>query len=55
MKEDQKEIYYLVGESRELLQNSPYLEVFCSRGHDVLLMTDPMDEFLAQSLGNLSG
>ena len=51
MKEDQKEIYYLVGESRDLLQNSPYLEVFRSRGHEVLLMTDPMDEFLAQSLG----
>jgi molecular chaperone HtpG len=51
MPADQKEIYYLIGESRELIQNSPYLESFKSRGQEVLLLTDPVDEFLVNVLG----
>ena len=46
----QKEIYYLIGEEREQLDHSPYLEAFRSRGWDVLLLTDPVDEFMAGSL-----
>lgn len=52
MKEDQKEIYYLVGPDRAGMENSPYLEVFRSKGHEVLLMTDPVDEFVASGLMN---
>jgi molecular chaperone HtpG len=50
MPTDQKEIYYLIGESRALIESSPYLEAFKSRGQEVLLLTDPVDEFLAASL-----
>lgn len=51
MKEDQKEIYYLVGASREVLEKSPHLEIFRARDREVLLMTDPIDEWVADGLG----
>jgi molecular chaperone HtpG len=46
----QKAIYYLIGEDRELLEHSPYVEVFRDRGQDVLLLTDPVDEFVLPHL-----
>jgi molecular chaperone HtpG len=55
MPPEQKEIYYLIGESRELLEHSPYLEAFRSRGQDVLLLTDPIDEFMLPSLHEYKG
>ena len=39
------DIYYLTGESAEQLRHSPYLEAFRAKGYDVLLLTDPIDEF----------
>ncbi|HTU18242.1 MAG TPA: molecular chaperone HtpG [Gemmataceae bacterium] len=51
MPADQKAIWYLIGESREMLEHSPYLETFRARGQDVLLLTDPIDEFALPSLG----
>jgi len=50
MPEDQSEIYYLTGERRDLLENAPYLEVFKERGWDVLLLIDPIDEFVIPHL-----
>ena len=50
MPSDQTEIFYLIGESREMLEQSPYLEAFKSKGQEVLLLTDPIDEFVAQNL-----
>jgi molecular chaperone HtpG len=52
MPADQKEIYYIIGESRGMIDNSPYLEVFKAKGWDVLLLTDPVDEFLVSTLTN---
>ncbi len=52
MPDDQKEIYYIVGEKRSMLARSPYLESVRAKGYDVLLMTDPVDEWVAQSLPN---
>jgi molecular chaperone HtpG len=50
MPADQTEIFYLIGESREMLEQSPYLEAFKSKGQEVLLLTDPIDEFVVQNL-----
>jgi molecular chaperone HtpG len=51
MPADQKEIHYLIGETREQIENSPYLESFKARGEEVLLLTEPIDEFVMTSLG----
>jgi molecular chaperone HtpG len=51
----QSEIYYLIGETRELLENSPYLESFKAAKQEVLLLTDPIDEFMTGSLTEYKG
>jgi molecular chaperone HtpG len=53
--EGQKEIFYLIGEARELIEHSPYLEAFRKRGQDVLLLTDPIDEFMVPALHEYKG
>ena len=50
MSSDQKEIYYLVGEGREMIANSPYVEAFKAKGQEVLLLTEPVDEYVVSSL-----
>lgn len=55
MPADQKEIYYLVGETREQLDSSPYVESFKAKGQEVLLLTEPMDEFVVNSLPDYQG
>jgi molecular chaperone HtpG len=51
----QAEIFYLTGENREMLENSPYLESFKARGQEVLLLTDPVDEFVVSALTEYKG
>jgi molecular chaperone HtpG len=55
MPADQTEIYYLVGETRGLLEHAPYLEALRARGWEVLLLTDPIDEFVVQALTDYKG
>lgn len=55
MPEDQKDIYYLIGETREIIESSPLLEAFRAKGWEVLLLTDPIDEFLFPSLPAYKG
>jgi molecular chaperone HtpG len=55
MPAEQKAIWYLIGENRQMLEHSPYLETFRARGQDVLLLTDPIDEFALPSLGQYQG
>ncbi|HEX7184531.1 MAG TPA: molecular chaperone HtpG [Thermoanaerobaculia bacterium] len=55
MKEDQKEIFYLPGESREQVENSPHLEAFKEKGIEVLYLVDTVDELLTQSLHEYDG
>ena len=55
MPSDQQEIYYLTGENRELIEHSPYLESFKAKGQEVLLLTDPIDEFVVQALPTYKG
>jgi molecular chaperone HtpG len=50
MPAEQREIFYLIGETRGLIENSPYLEAFKAKGQEVLLLTDPIDEFLVGSM-----
>ena len=44
MKPDQEAIYYMTGESRETVENSPHLEAFADKGYEVLVLTDPVDD-----------
>jgi molecular chaperone HtpG len=55
MPSDQEEIYYLVGENLNDMRESPYLEVFQARGQEVLLLSDPIDEWVTQSLQEYDG
>jgi molecular chaperone HtpG len=50
MPAEQKYIHYLIGESREVIEHSPLLEAFRRKGQDVLLLTDPIDEFMIPAL-----
>jgi molecular chaperone HtpG len=55
MRDGQDEIYYLTGESRNVVENSPHLEAFKEKGYEVLYLTEPVDELLAQSLWDYEG
>ncbi|HEX4954556.1 MAG TPA: molecular chaperone HtpG [Thermoanaerobaculia bacterium] len=55
MKEDQKEIFYLSGESRSQVESSPHLEAFREKGYEVLYLVDTVDELLMQSLTEHEG
>jgi molecular chaperone HtpG len=55
MKPDQKEIYYITGENASSLIHSPLLEQLKSKDYEVLLMTDPIDEWVTQSLTEYDG
>ena len=54
MKPGQEAIYTITGDNLDLLQKSPQLEGFRARGVEVLLLTDPIDEFWVQSIGAYS-
>jgi molecular chaperone HtpG len=55
MPADQAEVYYLIGDDAERLRRSPYLEAFRAKGRDVLLLTDPIDEFAIPGLDSYRG
>jgi len=55
MKEDQKHIYYISGESTEMIKKSPFLETLNKKGYAVLLLTDAIDEYVVQLLKEFNG
>ena len=50
MPESQQDIYYITGDKRSAVASSPALEYYRSKGYDVLFMTDPIDEWVMQSM-----
>ncbi|MFG3089364.1 molecular chaperone HtpG [Streptomyces antibioticus] len=55
MKDGQEDIYYLTGETRESIENSPHMEAFRAKGIEVLLLTDPVDEVWVDVVGAFDG
>jgi len=50
MIKDQKEIFYVVGSSREAVELDPHIEIFKNKGIEVLYLYDPMDEFVMDAV-----
>jgi molecular chaperone HtpG len=55
MKPEQREIFYVTGASRSVVDNSPHLEAFREKGYEVLYLVDPVDELLVQYLTEFNG
>lgn len=55
MHPDQKEIYFITGESRRIVENSPHLEKFKEKGYEVLYLLDPVDELVFQHVNEYDG
>ena len=55
MKEGQEEIYFLTGESRSQVENSPHMEAFQAQGYEVLILTDPVDEIWVEAVPDYDG
>ncbi|OQD51974.1 molecular chaperone HtpG [Streptomyces phaeoluteigriseus] len=55
MKDGQDAVYYMTGDSRESIENSPHMEAFRDRGIEVLLLTDPVDEVWTDTVAEFDG
>ncbi|GAA2606221.1 molecular chaperone HtpG [Dactylosporangium fulvum] len=55
MKDGQKDIYYMTGESRAMVEHSPHLEAFLAKGYEVLILTDPVDEIWVERVTEFDG
>jgi molecular chaperone HtpG len=55
MKDGQKDIYYMTGESRAMVEHSPHLEAFLAKGYEVLVLTDPVDEVWVEQVTEFDG
>ncbi|KAH0915673.1 hypothetical protein HID58_030119 [Brassica napus] len=50
MKKGQKDVFYIIGSSKQQLEKSPFLERLIKKGYEVIFFTDPVDEYLMQYL-----
>ncbi|MFE1118129.1 molecular chaperone HtpG [Streptomyces rochei] len=55
MKDGQKDIWYMTGESRRAIEDSPHMEAFRAKGVEVLLLTDAVDEVWVDAVGEYEG
>lgn len=55
MKEGQKDIFYITGESKQAIGSSPFIESLKKKGYEVIYMIDPIDEYVIQQLKEYDG
>merc|ERR1712088_1015749 len=55
MKQNQTQIYYITGESKETVKQSAFVERLTKKGFEVLFMTEPIDEYCVQQLKEYDG
>merc|ERR1712183_589686 len=55
MKENQKDIYYITGESKDVVGSSSFVERLKKRGLEVVYTTEPIDEYVVQQLKEFDG
>lgn len=55
MKDGQKEIFYITGESKKSVESSPFVEKLRKKGLEVLYMVDPIDEYCVGQLKEYDG
>ncbi|MFE6356952.1 molecular chaperone HtpG [Streptomyces rochei] len=55
MKDGQKDIWFMTGESRRAIEDSPHMEAFRAKGVEVLLLTDAVDEVWVDAVGEYEG
>jgi molecular chaperone HtpG len=55
MKEGQKDIFFITGETKQSVANSPFIESLKKKGYEVIYMIDPIDEYVIQQLKEFDG
>jgi molecular chaperone HtpG len=55
MREGQEHIYFMTGDSRTMIENSPHMEAFRAKEYEVLLLTDPVDEVWVDAVDGFGG
>jgi len=55
MKEGQKDIFFITGETKAAVTNSPFIEGLKKKGIEVVYMIDPIDEYVIQQLKDFDG